>query len=99
MAASSREGNLSPEEALATLASVRSSMTAHFGAHHEVRLGQLVAALDTAVMAVEHLVDEEAREVDLANRIVARDTVHGQHEASSPVGRAHAETLHIVKGN
>jgi hypothetical protein len=87
---------LSPDEALAALADVRASMTAHFGAHHEARLGQLAAALDTAVMAVEHLVDEEAREVDLANRIIARDTVHGQHEVVSPVSRAHADTLRIA---
>lgn len=99
MAASSREGTTSPDEALAKLADVRASVVGHFGAHHEARLAQFTAALDTAVMAVEHLVDEEAREVDLANRIVARDTVHGQHETSSPVNRAHAETLRIAKGN
>jgi membrane-bound lytic murein transglycosylase MltF len=99
VAASSREGNTSPDEALAKLADVRASVTGHFGAHHEVRLGQFTAAIDTAVMAVEHLIDEEAREVDLANRIVARDTVHGQHEATSPVGRTHSDTLRIAKGN
>lgn len=87
---------LSPDEALAALADVRASMTAHFGAHHEVRLGQLAAALDTAAMAVEHLVDEETREVDLATRIVNRDTVHGHHEATSPVNRPFQDTLRIA---
>jgi hypothetical protein len=81
---------LSPDEALAALADVRASMTAHFGAHHEARLGQLGAALDTAVMADRAPRRRGAREVDLANRIIARDTVHGQHEVVSPVSRAHA---------
>jgi hypothetical protein len=85
-----------PDEALAVLADVRASMTGHFGAHHEARLGQLVGALDTAVMAIEHLVDEEMREADLAARIVARTAVHGQHEATSPVNRPFEDTLRIA---
>lgn len=87
---------LSPDEALAALADVRASMAGHFGAHHEARLGQLGGALDTAVMAIEHLVDEEVREVDLANRIIAREKVHGEHEVADPLGRPYEDTLRIA---
>lgn len=84
------------DEALAALAEVASFANTTFGAHHEGRLGQLSAAAATARMAVEHLVDEDAREVDLAKRIVRREKVHGDNEVASPVGRPHAETLRIA---
>jgi hypothetical protein len=84
------------DEALEALAEVVSFANTTFGAHHEGRLGQLRTAVATARMAVEHLVDEEVREVDLAQRIVRRDKVHGQDEAASPVGRPYVETLRIA---
>lgn len=87
---------LGPDDAIAALKAVSASMRATFGPHHEGRLGQLDQAIATAVMAVEHLVDEDARETDLAVRIVNRDKVHGDHEVTSPVNRPHAETLKIA---
>jgi hypothetical protein len=84
------------DEALAALAEVASFANTTFGAHHEGRLGQLSTAVATARMAIEHLVDEDARELDLAKRIVRRDKVHGQDEAISPVGRSYEETLRIA---
>jgi hypothetical protein len=90
---------LGPNDAIAALTAVAASMRAQFGEHHAGRLGQLDQAVATAVMAVQHLVDEEAREVDLANRIIAREKVHGSdasNEVSSPISRDYADTLRIA---
>lgn len=84
------------DEAVAALNAVQIWTEQTYGSHHSGRLAQLGAALSTAHMAIEHLVDEEAREVDLARRIVAREKVHGQDEAHSPVGRSYDETLRIA---
>lgn len=84
------------DEAVAALEAAEGFARNTYGAHHVGRLRQLSAALATARMALEHLADEEPREVDLANRIIRRETVHGPHEATSPVGRSYEETLRIA---
>lgn len=87
------------DDALAKLDEVRAAMHEQFGDEHgthEARLAALDSALASAAMHVEHLHDEEAREIDLAQRIVARETVHGGHEVTSPVGRNHKHTLAIA---
>jgi len=84
------------EEALAALGAVKGFAEEAYGAHHAGRLGQLDTALSTARMAIEHLADEDARELDLARRIVRRDRVHGDNEVVSPVGRSYDETLRIA---
>lgn len=86
----------SHEEALAALEAVKAFAEETYGAHHAGRLGQLGTALSTARMAVEHLADEDARELDLARRMVRRDKVNGDNEVVSPVGRSYDDTLRIA---
>lgn len=86
----------SHDDALAALDAVQAFAQETYGVHHAGRLAQLGTALSTARMAVEHLVDEDVRELDLAKRIVRRDKVHGNDEAISPVGRSYDETLRIA---
>lgn len=67
---------------------------------HSARLDALDSALAAATMHVEHLFDEEVREVELAGRISRREKVHGldpSHEVISPVGRSIEHTLDIAK--
>lgn len=83
---------MSLDDALAALGAVKAAMHEQYP-DHEARLGQLDAALDTASMAVQHLADEEAREVELARRLVRREKVHGDNEVVDPHGRPFENVL------
>lgn len=98
--ATAEKSELTAEEALDLLGHVKSAVHARFEDEHgthQARLSQLDSALATAVMAVEHLHDEEVRERELAQRILQRSTVHGADEVVSPVRRAHEHTFAIAR--
>ena len=84
------------EEILSAIEDIKAEVHGMYGAHHAARLAQLDGALDTAAMAVQHLLDEEEREVDLAQRILNRATVHGNDEAKSPTERSMDEIRRIA---
>lgn len=65
-------------------------------ATHSLRLQQLDSALATAAMAAECLFDEEEREIELAQRMVARTRVHGDNEVISPTGRTREQAAVIA---
>ena len=90
------------EEALAMLETVRKAMHEQFedgtekhGHTHAPRLHAIDGALDNAAMHIQHLHDEEAREVDLAQRILRRETVHEKDEVRDHSGRSldHTRTI------
>jgi hypothetical protein len=73
---------LGPEGALAALEQVREWANADFGPpgpDHSLRLGQLDSMLNGAAMAVQHLVDEDARERHLRSRLEAEPAVADKH--------------------
>ena len=67
------------------------------GGTHAARLAQLDVALTNAEVIVGHVFDEEERELDLARRIVGRETVHQGHEVRSPVGRPHEHYATVAR--
>lgn len=74
---------LGPEGALAALEQVREWVRTDFdrapGPDHSARLQQLNSALDTAAMAVQHLVDEDVRVRHLHDRIQVEPAVGALH--------------------
>jgi hypothetical protein len=87
------------DEAQAALESVRAAIHDKFEDEygtHQGRLAAFDAALATAAMHVDHLHDEEDREIELAKRIVSRAQVHGG-EVISPLGRRYEHSLAIAE--
>lgn len=91
-----------PEDVTRALSELREAVPAMFGPHHESRLAQFDSAMATALMAVEHLADEQVRELELAKRRLDRATVHGSDEVMSPLGHglehARAVLAHAAEG-